>query len=296
MPADVALTPPEDEGSNAVDLSSNDGGNQPPVDGTMHQLSDQLMQEDGAGSQNFSFHTTAEFPALENAYFQSDFAADHFRAPDVAATNGDQARSSRQHKSFIGASGYIDIFTSDPPGSALSSSSQFLPIDDIPIELQQAHVDSFIQYAYTWCPVFDRAGFETDHALNESLLLRHALAVCGNQIKSPLMEHTSCREHYQRTKKLLYEEQDDHPMVCIMAMMLLYWWSAVPPTVVSHDTVDWWTSAAIKMAHQIGLHSNSSPHYLPLASETPGLRRRIWWTLVVSYFVGGLTSMFLADS
>lgn len=201
----------------------------------------------------------------------------------IASTQTSDSQSARRRTSFIGNTGYMPIFTSETPISSTSEPSQILPVDDIPTELQEAHLDTYLEYASTWCPILDRSSFESDAALQSSLLLRHALALCGNRINPPLLEHTSCDDHYDRAKKLFYNSKEENPIVSIMAILLFYWYSADPPTVVSLDTTAWWTGTAIRLAQQIGLHCDSLPNHVPLSSESAGLRRRIWWTLVVSH-------------
>lgn len=198
--------------------------------------------------------------------------------------------SGRCHPSFIGNTGYMQMFayeSEDPPKEQRHQQpgpwqlSQVSPLDNIPPSLQEGHLDVFFEYGLTWCPIFDRATFESDPSLNQSLLLRHALALCANQIKPSLLEHSSSVEHYNRAKELFYGNHEPNPLVRVMALMLFYWWSAEPPTVVSLDTTWWWTGTAIRLAQQLGLHCNIRSSHDPISSESPGLRRRIWWTLVV---------------
>lgn len=163
-------------------------------------------------------------------------------------------------------------------------------IDNIPHRLQEGHLDVFFEYAVTWCPVLDRETFASDPSLNQSLLLRHALALCSTQIKPPLLNHTPSLEHYNRAKELFYTNYEPSPLVRIIATMLFYWWSAEAPNVVSLDNTSWWNGTAIRLAQQIGLHYESPSSRLELGGDSPGLRRRVWWTLVVGFVPHGVSA------
>ncbi|OAP57924.1 hypothetical protein AYL99_08662 [Fonsecaea erecta] len=199
-------------------------------------------------------------------------------------TVSDSPSQQQQHPSYIGDSGYMQIFSHESGKPSQQQSFGALPqimgIDNIPPGLQESHLDVFFEYALTWCPILDRHVFDADPDLNQSLLLRHALALCGNQIKPSLLVHASSMDHYNRAKELFYGNHEPNPLVRIMALMLFYWWSTEPPNVVSLDTTWWWTGTAIRLAQQIGLHREPSPNQALLAAESPGLRRRVWWTLV----------------
>ncbi|KAL2827254.1 hypothetical protein BJY01DRAFT_255777 [Aspergillus pseudoustus] len=188
----------------------------------------------------------------------------------------------RPHPSYIGSSGYMQIFSHESGGSLQEQEPQQRVVDRIPPGLQESHLDTYFEYAQVWCPIIDREAFESNSELQGSLLLRHALALCGNQIKPPLLVHASSMDHYTRAKELFYGNHEPNPLVRIIALMLFYWWSAEPPNVVSLDTTSWWTGTAIRLAQQVGLHREPALESPTLAGESLGLRRRIWWTLVRS--------------
>ncbi|POR32499.1 Fungal specific transcription factor domain-containing protein [Tolypocladium paradoxum] len=192
----------------------------------------------------------------------------------------DSSPDRQRHASYLGDSGYMQIFSNESGDFMEQQLPRPLRVDSIPPGVQEGHLGVFFEYAVTWCPVLDRDTFETDPSLRQSLLLRHALALCGNQIKPSLLHRSSSLEHYNRAKELFYGNHEPNPLIRIMALMLFYWWSAEPPNVVSLDNASWWTGTAIRLAQQIGLHRESPSNHAWLAGESPGLRRRLWWTLV----------------
>lgn len=212
-----------------------------------------------------------------------------------------------RHRSYIGDTGYMQIFGKEtdevqgrtrPPQAEQQSQQpqqqQSPPQPQIPSAtsnldhaatgLQEGHLDVYFEFASTWCPVLDRQTLDADPNIRQSLLLRHALALCANQISPSLLHRSSSAEHYARAKALFYENKEPNPLLRIMAVMLFYWHSVEAPNVVSLDNTCWWTGTAIRVAQQIGLHHGSSSQIsgTPLAGEWPGLRRRIWWALVVN--------------
>ncbi|CAK7223824.1 hypothetical protein SEUCBS140593_005362 [Sporothrix eucalyptigena] len=180
----------------------------------------------------------------------------------MAATHASATRSTyvatpdtdTRLRSYLGDTGYMQIFAG----------------------LQEGHLDVYFEYASTWCPVLDRQTVEADPSIRQSLLLRHALALCANQISPSLLHRSSSAEHYARAKALFYENQEPNPLLRIMAVMLFYWWSGEPPNVVSLDNTSWWTGTAIRVAQQIGLHHSScSPISAFKSSRTSNFNRDV---------------------
>lgn len=189
--------------------------------------------------------------------------------------------------SYFGDTGYMQIFSHQDAGVGSASSPQLsldpvLAVDVIPAALQESHLETYFEYGRIWCPVLDRETYDKIPEFQQSLLLKHALALCGNEINPSLIPHTSSSEHYNRAKGLIYGNWEANPLIRIISIMLFYWWSAGPTNIVSMDTTWWWTGIAVRLAQQVGLHREVSPGQALIPGETPGVRRRIWWSLVVS--------------
>lgn len=204
------------------------------------------------------------------------------------------SQANSRHAAYLGTSGYMSIFSQvaaeeeDPSLEAQPAQSS----DVIAPVLQESYLDTYFEFAYTWCPVLDRQTLSCCPEFSESLLLRHALALLGSHLNPPLMTHHTPLDHYQRFRQLFYDNHERHPLVRICAVMLVYWWSSGPPNVVSIDTNWWWMGASIRLSQEVGLHHEQDSQNLWQPEERPGLRRRIWWTLFVSL----ATSRILAET
>ena len=200
-------------------------------------------------------------------------------------TPGQQSQSSQSNShraAYLGDSGYMSIFTHETVEDEGPSQPQTGQNPDfIPPVLQESYLDTFLEFGYTWCPILDREVMQTCPDFSDSLLLRQALALFGSNLSPPLMAHAKPLDHYLRCRQLFYDDQERQPLVRICAIMLLYWWSSGPPNVVSIDTNWWWMGASIRLAQEIGLYREQDSDHLWQPGETPGLRRRIWWTLFV---------------
>jgi len=148
--------------------------------------------------------------------------------------------------------------------------------------LQESYAETYFEYCYPWCPVFEKDVLATEPALAKSILLKQALALVGSQLEPPVIKHGTPGAYYDRAKRLFYKHCEKNPIVCISALILFYWWGGGSPNTVNIDTVWWWTGVAIRQAQQIGLHREPKPGQPMRPMETLGLRRRIWWTLFVS--------------
>lgn len=196
-----------------------------------------------------------------------------------------RSQSTSHHAAYLGETGYMSIFRQEEAaGDENASQDSHTPRtpDTIPPVLQQSYLDTYFEHAYTWCPILDRGFMQTCPEFSESLLLKQALALLGSHLNPPLMTHSQPRDHFLYFRQLFYDNHEKQPLVRICATMLLYWWSVGPPNVVNIDTNWWWMGASIRLAQEVGLHREKDSDHLWRPEETPGLRRRIWWTLFVS--------------
>ena len=66
------------------------------------------------------------------------------------------------------------------------------------------------------------------------------------------------------------------PLTVIAATIMLHWYNPDGPEHVSFDTSRFWIQIGAGLASQVGLHKEPSP------GPEGVVRRRLWWTLVVS--------------
>lgn len=187
------------------------------------------------------------------------------------------------NQSYFGDSSYLDIFNEDrlvEPETTHNSHQQVrkYTADLPPPSLQEGFIDTYFEYCYTWCPVFERSELRS----SSSILLKQALALLGSRIEPPVMQHATPAMYYDRAKALFYGNYEKNPITSLKASLLFYYWGFAPNS-LSLDTVWWWTGVAIRQAQQIGLHREPRPGQKLRFNETLGLRRRIWWTLFVCF-------------
>lgn len=174
----------------------------------------------------------------------------------------------------------------DRPRPSNLPNTESQEIDKIPPVLLESFAETYFEYCYPWCPIIERDAFYQDDLITNSLLLRHAFALLGSQLEPAIIKHADPGEYYNRAKTLFYGASESNPLTCISALILFYWWGGGPPNTISMDTVWWWTGVAIRQAQQIGLHRELKSGQSLKPGETPGLRRRIWWTLFVREAAG----------
>jgi hypothetical protein len=68
---------------------------------------------------------------------------------------------------------------------------------------------------------------------------------------------------------------EENPIITLSAALMLHWWNPEGPERVSLDTSSFWLRICVGLAYQLGLHRE------PTGKPDAGLRRRIWWSLVV---------------
>ncbi|OAP63778.1 hypothetical protein AYL99_03005 [Fonsecaea erecta] len=154
------------------------------------------------------------------------------------------------------------------------------PVSGLPLILRQSYAETFVEYCYPWCPVLYREDLLDVHLpFARSQLLQQAMGLLGTTINPPRLSHPARRAHYEKFKSLFHGSTERNPLVRIVSIILIYWWSAGPPSVVSMDSQYWWTSIAIRLAQEIGLHREVTPGQTLRPGETKILRRCIWWTL-----------------
>lgn len=154
-----------------------------------------------------------------------------------------------------------------------------------PRSIRQSLIDTFMAHCYDWTPIVGREDLEEKDGEYPSLLLLQAVFLAASRVSSSsaVAAYATTDEFYQRAKALFWSGHEKNALILIISVCILQWYNPDGPEHVSVDTSKFWMSVAIGLAHQIGLHKEPPGHF-PDAS----LRRRVWWSLVVS----GLTCTF----
>ncbi|PGH31773.1 hypothetical protein GX50_05439 [[Emmonsia] crescens] len=200
-----------------------------------------------------------------------------FRTGSLAVKTHDSGQG--QNALYSNESGLLQMLDNTATINQLNSNQPVLqPMDLPPPALQESFMDTYFQFCYTWCPILDNSTLFSEQEESNSVLLNQALALLGSRIQPSVLQHYPPIVYYNRAKALFHGNHESNPITCMKALLLFYWWGSAPNS-PSLDTVWWWTGVAIRLAQQIGLHREPKPGQVMRPNETPGLRRRIWWTL-----------------
>ncbi|KAK4501477.1 hypothetical protein PRZ48_007286 [Zasmidium cellare] len=186
--------------------------------------------------------------------------------------------------STFGDSGFLNIFDVEHQAVAATDGANFLPGSSISYDLPdagltQSFIETYLEVCWTWCPVFDKSDLEDGLIVERSPLIANAFALLGSHIRPPLSSAENPAKYYRQAKMLFYNDEERDPLANIRATMLFYWWVPRGPSVVHKDASWWWTSVAIKLAQQLGLHREPNDVQKIGGPRMQSLRRRIWWTL-----------------
>ncbi|KAJ5483991.1 hypothetical protein N7539_005787 [Penicillium diatomitis] len=163
-----------------------------------------------------------------------------------------------------------------------------------PLAVQNELLKSFNKYCAPWTPVVDPKWL--DQSSPPSMLLLQSIFLAGSRVSKAHLDYGSSEVFYRRAKLLFFFGGRNNSLISIVAACLLHWYNPVGPEDVSTDTSGFWIRTAGAMAFQIGLHKEPPPN-----AQDRGLRRRLWWSLVIrdnviSVGVGRPRTINLRDS
>lgn len=145
-----------------------------------------------------------------------------------------------------------------------------------PRSVRDGLFENFWTYCYPWDPIIEKSHIIGVPPDKQSPLLLQAVFLAGSRMASSSASYATSHEFYQRAKTLFYFNHERDPMKTLIAVSLLHWHNNHGPERVSTDTTTFWCRVAVSLAHQMGLHRQTRH----LHDES--LRRRLWWSLVVS--------------
>ncbi len=143
--------------------------------------------------------------------------------------------------------------------------------------LRQSLLRNFLQRCRPWMPLVSEKDLVRLDAKNQDTLLVIAMLVAGSIVSSALDAAAHGRRCYQRAKVLFYTNSEQNHLHALMATIFLQWLNPSGPEHVSIDNSSFWLRISVSLAHQLGLHREPDSRMAEAK-----LRRRIWWTLVVS--------------
>jgi hypothetical protein len=216
-------------------------------------------------------------------------------APPAATTPPAKSHQVPQ-SSFLGRSGYItsndlavdedDAMQYETPSSYATSNLSELQSNMLqsalaicipPQSLRLSLIKSFLERGKPWMPIIDQSDLDQLQSHNPNSLLLSAVLVAGSKLSTAPNALEWGEKCYFYAKSLFFHGSDHTILQSIIATVLLNWWNPSGPEHVSLDSSSLWLRISVGLAHQFGLHREPDPS-LPEAR----LRRRLWWTLVVS--------------
>lgn len=137
-------------------------------------------------------------------------------------------------------------------------------------------IDSFFAYCSPWTPVLELSDVEELQTTEASPLLLNAVLLAGSRVASSNALSTWADEFYRKARLLFILGHERNAITSIIAVTLLQWYNPTGPEHISTSTSGFWVRIAAGLAYQIGLHRD------PISQNDKGLRRRLWWSIVVS--------------
>ena len=143
---------------------------------------------------------------------------------------------------------------------------------------RQSLIDNFIQFCHPWTPILSRGEMDFSETKRPSLLVTQALFLAASRVcsASGVLAFATPEQFYQRAKSLFYMNHEKDPLAVIKATIMLQWYTPDGPEHVSYDAGEFWLKIGVGIAFQVGLHKETSP------GGSNFVRRRLWWSLVVS--------------
>ena len=147
-----------------------------------------------------------------------------------------------------------------------------------PRTVRESLLKGFMDYCHPWMPLLDDPNVE-QWQLEEppSLLLMYAILTAGSKVSTSPSAIRQGQIFYTRARALFRSGIEQNMLTVIISTVFLQWWNPTGPEHVSMDNSSFWLRIGVGLAHQMGLHREPDP-----SLQDKGLRRKLWWTLVVS--------------
>lgn len=264
--------------------SSGEGGSNPFASGSAATLQEQdLKSEVDFGRRLSSTASLHEPPLLErqlDPLLDTTYGSAHSSMPE-------NIYRPRNRVSYLGRLEYLrnDLPVNDDtelpnkvPHRLSNTDIEILRIQQVtelpPRAVRESLLDAFWTRCYPWTPVVERSWIDERSPGTTSLLLQHAIFLAGSRVSAPVQNYPS-EDFYKKARLLFWMGAEDDPIINIASACLLQWWNPEGPERVSLDTSSFWVRVCVGLAYQVGLHRE------PTGKPDAGLRKRIWWSLVL---------------
>lgn len=139
---------------------------------------------------------------------------------------------------------------------------------------KQSLIDACFERCWVWMPVVDRSALVTTGDGELSYVVLQSVLLAGSLMRPNRYSSAVIETLYRRVKALIDSGHERNPLNVLAALCFIQWYPSQAPKDISLDSPRFWTTMAIGIAQQMGLHRKSlSP------GPDEGLRRRLWWCL-----------------
>ncbi|KAE8146789.1 hypothetical protein BDV25DRAFT_169611 [Aspergillus avenaceus] len=147
------------------------------------------------------------------------------------------------------------------------------PFTNSGVPLRQALLDSFAGNFGHWFSFINTSQIhEKPPLLQNAFLMAGSLARRIETVDDLQLPYAL----YQQSKEAIYASDGKDPITLLMAITIMSCWSLRPPSIISLDGPWHWTGLAMRLALQIGLHSERIYSHLQDSDNC----RLVWWHLV----------------
>lgn len=145
-----------------------------------------------------------------------------------------------------------------------------------PKSLADAVVDFYFDHMWQHIPVADRSDLEGP---NSSLMLQNAVYFAGTLMRrsTDYPALASPEDYYLKVKTLLFVNHEKDKVNILKTLCLIASWNPSPPDLITLESPWQWIGTAIRLAQQMGLHSETTY----FRAQDPRINRRLWWCLFV---------------
>lgn len=147
--------------------------------------------------------------------------------------------------------------------------------DTLPaLSLRKALTDAFFEHAFPYFPVIDAEDLSRGES---SILLQQAVCLVGSLMRHDPYSMGLSYSLYEKIETLIHVEFEKDNVFLLKTLCLLSCWAPASPYLVTLHGPWHWTGMAVRLAVQMGIHTQSSYR----EKHNSGSLRRIVWHLIV---------------
>lgn len=144
--------------------------------------------------------------------------------------------------------------------------------------LRKALVDAFVDHVHPYVPVVDPSDLSDQ---GTSVLLQQAVCLVGSLMRHDQSSLQLSYSLYEKVKTLVHVDFERDDLALLKTFCLMSCWSPASPYLVTLHGPWHWTGMAVRLAIQMGVHTQSTY----AEKDNAGCFRRIFWHLHVCLLI-----------